>query len=125
MSTSVEGRVVRSVGPDTFADITTTPLVIPAGVTRDGLLFDGLLMDAEVFAIWEPMTSVDDPDQARRAAGRDLEPCCHAVATLPAYVLGDPSPDPPPHPPSSPPPPPDTHPHHPHTSHPRPPHNTT
>lgn len=98
MSTSVEGRVVRSVGPDTFADITATPLVIPAGVTRDGLLFDGPLTDAEVFAIWERMTSVDDTDQARRAAVRDLDPCCHACATLAAYVLGDPLPEPPPAP---------------------------
>lgn len=93
MSTSVEGRVVRSVGPDTFADLTATPLVIPAGVTRDGLLFDGPLTDAEVFAIHARMTSIDDDDQARRAAVRDLEPCCHAVATLAAYVLGDPLPE--------------------------------
>ena len=98
MSTSVEGRVVRSVGPDTFVDITTIPLVIPAGVTRDGLLFDGPLTDAEVFAVWARMTSVDDADQARRAAVRDLEPCCHACATLAAYVLGDPLPEPPPAP---------------------------
>lgn len=95
MTTSIQGRVVRPIGLDTFADITTTPLVIPAGVTRDGLLFDGTLTDAEVFAIWERMTSVDDTDQARRAAVRDLEPCCHACATLAAYVLGDPLPEPP------------------------------
>ena len=95
MSTSVAGRVVRPIGSDTFVDITATPLVVPAGITRDGLLFDGALTDAEVFAVWERMTSVDDDDEARRATVRDLEPCCHACATLAAYVLGDPLPDPP------------------------------
>src|SRR3546814_17251528 len=94
MSTSVEGRVVRSVGPDTFADITTTPLVIPAGVTRDGLLFAGLLMDAEVLAIWERMPSVDDTDQARRPAQRHLQPCLHADPPPPPNDHGTPPPIP-------------------------------
>ena len=95
MSTSVAGRVLRAIGSDTFADITETPLVVPAGITRDGLLFDGTLTDDEVFAVWERMTSADDVDEARRAAVRDLDPCCHACATLAAYVLGDDLPDPP------------------------------
>lgn len=91
----MQGRVVRPIGLDTFADITPVPLVLPGGITPAGLLFDGPLTDAEVFAIWERMTSVDDTDQARRAAVRDLEPCCHACATLAAYVLGDELPEPP------------------------------
>ncbi len=95
MSTSVEGRVVRTVGEDTFADLTDAPLVIPEGVTRNGLLFDGDLTDEQVFAVWERMTSTDDVDQARRAALRDLTPCCHMAASLAAYVLGDELPDPP------------------------------
>ena len=95
MSTSVEGRVVRTVGEDTFADLTDAPLVIPEGVTRNGLLFDGDLSDEQVFAVWERMTSIDDEDQARRAAVREVTACCHAVATLIAYVLGDELPDPP------------------------------
>lgn len=92
MSTSVEGRVVRTVGPATFTDLTSVPLVIPSGVTRDGLLFDGDLDDATVFAVWERMTSADDADQARRTVLRDLEPCCHACAVTLAYLLGDPLP---------------------------------
>lgn len=96
MSTSIEGRVVRSVGPATFVDITATPLVIPEGVTRDGLLFDGPLTDAEAFAIYDRMTSVDDVDQARRAVLRETTPCCHACAVTTAYLLGDPLPEPPP-----------------------------
>lgn len=93
MSTSIEGRVVRPIGPDTFADLTDAPLL---AVTRDGLLFDGDLTDAAVFAIHDRMTSADDADQVRRAAVRDLTPCCHPCAVLAAYVLGDPLPDPPP-----------------------------
>lgn len=95
MSTSVAGRVLRSIGPNTFADVTTTPLVVPDGVTRDGLLFDGELTDDEVFAVWERMTSLDDTDQARRAALRNLAPDCSCCALLIAYVLGDDLPEPP------------------------------
>lgn len=95
MSTSVQGRVVRPIGLDTFADITAVPLVVPEGITASGLLFDGALTDAEVFAVWERMTSVDDLDQVRRAAVRDAVPCCHAAAVTAAYVLGDELPDPP------------------------------
>ena len=91
--TSVAGRVVRPIGLDTFADITTAPVVTPEGITRDGLLFDGVLTDAQVLEVWERMTSADDLDQARRAAVRDAVPCCHAAAVLAAYVLGDEMPD--------------------------------
>ena len=86
MSTSVQGRVVRPIGPDTFADLTGTPL---AEIARDGLLFDGPLEDAEVFAIWARMTSTDDTDQERRDTVRAAVPCCHACAVAVAYLLGD------------------------------------
>lgn len=96
MSTSIQGPVMRSIGLDTFVDITAVSLVLPGGITPDGLLFDGDLSDDEVFEVWARMTSRDDLDQARRATVRALTPCCHACAVLAAYVLGDPLPDPPP-----------------------------
>lgn len=87
MSTSIEGRVVRPIGPDTFADITDAPVV---AVTRDGLLFDGDLTPDQVVDVWERMTSADDTDQQRR---HDLRTACESGATnvvelLVAYVLG-------------------------------------
>lgn len=96
MSTSIEGRVVRDIGAETFADITDAPLVLTGGITPRGLLFAGDLDPDAVAAIWERMTSTDDTDLERRAAVRNLEPCCHACAVLAAYVLGDPLPEPPP-----------------------------
>ena len=89
MSTSVQGRVVRPIGLDTFADLTDVPLVLPGGITADGLLFDGVLDDDAIFAVWERMTSRDDTDQARREAVRIAASECEACAVLAAYVLGD------------------------------------
>lgn len=74
MTTSIEGRVLRSVGLDSFADITDVPLVVPGGIDRKGLLFDGDLTDEQVGDIWWRMTSVDTGDEESRrnlAAVRD------------------------------------------------------
>ena len=70
-------------------------LDLPAVVdwwAADGLwsvLFDGDLTDAQVFAAWARMESVDDRDETRRAALREAEPCCAACALAVAYLLGD------------------------------------
>lgn len=90
MSTSIEGRVLRALGPETFADLTDAALL---EVSPGGLLFAGTLTDAEVFAIHDRMTSRDDEDQVRRDLLRDLAPECPCCASLIAYVLGDPLPD--------------------------------
>ena len=72
MSTSIQGRVLISVGLDTFADITDVPLVMPGGIDRNGLLFDGDLTTDEVAAIWWRATSRDDADESKRRALADL-----------------------------------------------------
>lgn len=66
--TAIQGRVVRSIGLETFADITDVPLVANGGVTRDGLLFDGSLTPEQVEAIWWRATSRDNEDEANRRA---------------------------------------------------------
>lgn len=90
MTTSIEGRVVCAVGLHTFADITEAPLLMPGGIDRYGLLFDGDLTDEQVDAIWWRMTSRDAADeQARRDLYARLEgdpsPLAQALA---AYTLG-------------------------------------
>lgn len=93
---SVTARLRRSYNAALFDGLNLPPVVDFWVV--DGfwsVLFDGALTDGDVFAAWARMESADDADQARRAAVRDLEPCCHACATLAAYVLGDPLPAPP------------------------------
>lgn len=74
-------------------------LDLPAAVDfwiADGLcsvLFDGELTDAQAFAVWARMESVDADDETRRAVLRDLSPECPSCAALTAYVLGDPLPN--------------------------------
>lgn len=83
---------MTSVALDAFADLTSVPLVVPGGIDRGGLLFDGDLTVDEVAAIWERMTARDADDQAARANLSDLltndttaSPLAKAVA---AYLLG-------------------------------------
>ena len=94
-TTTVTGRVVRSISLDTFADITDAPLA-PGGIRSDGLTFDGDLTDEQQTAIWARMESRDDTDQARRAVLRDA--CTNGATNVDcltaAYVLGDPLPSP-------------------------------
>lgn len=64
---SIEGRVARPIGLDTFADITPVPLVLADNrVDRAGLLFDGDLTDEQIEAVWWRMTSADAADLSRR-----------------------------------------------------------
>lgn len=93
MSTTVQGRVVRSVGLGniTFSDLTDAPV---ASVTRTGVTFDGDLTDEQTYAVWERMTSKDDADQAARAALRAADGATNLPEMLRAYVLADPMPDP-------------------------------
>ncbi len=63
MSTSIEGRVVGSVGFDSFADLTTARL---ESFTSSGVLFDGDLTDTEIGDVWWRMTSLDACDQTCR-----------------------------------------------------------
>lgn len=95
MLSSVEGRVVRSIGSDTFADLTAASLVVPGGVDPNGLLFDGDLDVDTAVAIHDRMTSRDDADEECRtllraalAAGATNLAAMHL-----AYTLGDPVPD--------------------------------
>lgn len=65
--TAIQGRVLRPIGLDTFADITDVRLVLPDGIDRFGLLFAGPLDDDQIDAIHDRMTSRDDTDAAERA----------------------------------------------------------
>lgn len=99
MGTSIQGRVKRSIRPDSFVDITSAPLVVPEGIDSNGLLFDGDLGVGQVSAVWARMESADDADQTKRAdlrAKRDAvvaDPTPENVAALAVananYVLGD------------------------------------
>lgn len=87
--TTVIGKRRRSVGPDTFADITT------AAVTRidsEGVTFDATLTAAQVDAVWSRMESTDDIDQAKRAqlrTDRDALAAADPLRRLYNYMLGD------------------------------------
>ncbi len=90
--TSVQGRVVRPITLDMFADITDVPLVVPTGIDPSGLLFDGDLTANQVVAIHDRMTSRDDADEAKRrtlAADRDALPADDPLRRLYDYLLGD------------------------------------
>lgn len=90
--TSIQGRVLRGIELDTFADITDVPLVIPSGIDSGGLLFDGDLTPDQVEAVWSRMTSRDDADQTARAtlrADRDALPELDPLRRLYDYLLGD------------------------------------
>lgn len=63
MNTSVQASLVRSVGPFSFAHITTAPVLAIEG---QGVLFGGALTDEEVGDVWWWVTSRDDTDQAAR-----------------------------------------------------------
>ena len=88
--TCVTARLRRS-----FSEAVFDGLDLPALVDWwlvDGLwtvMFDGLMTDAQVFAAWGRMESVDDVDQARRADLRAATACCAACDLAVAYVLGD------------------------------------
>lgn len=88
---SIQGRVARAIGLTTFADITSTPLFMPGGVDRDGLLFNGALTDEQVESVWWRMTSADDMDQAKREGlyVRLGEAVAVTPATWEAVVLAD------------------------------------
>ena len=90
MSTRIEGRVICAVGLGTFADITEAPLLMPGGIDRNGLLFDGDLTAEQIDAIWWRMTSRDAADEAARRdlyARLDGDPSPLAQA-LTSYLLG-------------------------------------
>lgn len=90
----IEGPVRRAnLSGDSFADLTDALLL---EIGRTALTFDRDLTPEAQTAAWERMTSIDDTDQARRAA---LRAACAGGATnvdclTAAYVLGDPMPDP-------------------------------
>jgi hypothetical protein len=63
MSTSIEARQARALNYQSFAHITSTPLV---AFDSNGLLFDGTLTDTEIGDVWWYATSADDTDQAKR-----------------------------------------------------------
>lgn len=63
MRTSVQAPLVRSVGAESFAHITSAPV---AEIEGEGVLFDGVLTDEQVGDVWWFVTSVDDVDQAER-----------------------------------------------------------
>lgn len=88
----VSGPVARSVGLDSFADLTPVPV---AAITRNGIEFDGDLTTQQQADVWARMTSRDDTDQAARAnlaclrdaiAGTD--PASLALVAAINYVLG-------------------------------------
>lgn len=97
MSTVIGAPLVRSVGPDSFADLTGPD--VPVTFLPNGLSFDADLDEPTVAAIRARMTSRDDADEAQRrnlAALRDAvasDPSLENVATLAtataAYVLGE------------------------------------
>lgn len=95
MST-VAGRVVRSVGFDSFADI--VPGVEVADIGEGGVTFTAPLTAAQAEQVRARMTSRDDADQAARAnlaalrdAARtgDLESVRALSLALTAYLLGE------------------------------------
>lgn len=91
MTTSVQGRVARALGLDSFADITDAAVL---EITALGVLFDGDLDLDAVLAVWERMESRDDADKAARAALREAAAAgaTNLAQMLVAYTLGDPMP---------------------------------
>lgn len=92
----VSGTVARSVGLDSFADI--TPVEV-SSIARDGIDFDGDLTPEQQDAVWARMTSRDDADQAMRANIADLRATAAALTAttddvralalaVSAYLLG-------------------------------------
>gem|GEM_PF-5423120 len=91
--TTVSGIRRRTVGPDTFADLTSVPVAV-GGITLTGITFDGDLTPGEVSAVWARMESRDDADQADRATLRAAGDATNLAQILAAYVTGDPLPTP-------------------------------
>lgn len=89
----VEGRVRRrSLGYESFADITDVP-VARDGITRRWIDFDGDLTAGEAEQVWQRMTSEDDEDQAGRALVADAlaehGEDCPLSAAVARYLLGE------------------------------------
>jgi hypothetical protein len=61
----VSGTIQRTLGLQSFTDITDVPLV---AIRRDGVTFDGDLTPEQADAVWARMTSRDDAHQARRTS---------------------------------------------------------
>lgn len=91
--TFVAGKVLRSVGFDSFADITDAAVSFPGG----GVDFDADLTAEQVDAVWWRITSRDAAHEAQRrelAALRDAvtdatDPVAALTVALADYLLGE------------------------------------
>lgn len=85
VTSRVIGMARRSIGFETFTDITALPLLRQerASRGRTQLVFAGTLTETESDAIWDRMTSIDDADQAER---KNLKTALDAVRAAPTLA---------------------------------------